>query len=202
MHTRTKASLMILAAIGAFSSVQFLSSAAHAQQQGGQGGAGGGFGGGQGGAGGFGGGQGGAGGGGFGGQGGGFQRRPMANNMTAKVTIGDAIRTATGKVSGYVNSATLRPLPPSPGGPGGPGQGGGGIGGGGGQGGGGFGGGAGQPPKLVWVIHVVTAPGAGPNQPGKGENVAVDAQTGSITEMPPQGPGFGGPGGPGGFGGG
>lgn len=110
-----------------------------------------------------------------GGQGGQGGRRMGPNNMVAKVNIDEAIKTANGKVSGFVNNVALRPA-----GPPGPDQ------------------------KMVWVIHVVTEPGAppsggGPASPGKGEDVAVDAVTNSITEMPPP-PRRGGNGG--GFGGG
>ena len=153
MNTRVKAGLGILAAIGAFSSIQFISGAALAQGGGG-GGQGGGF-------------------------GGGGQRRPMMSNMTAKVTIDDAIKTATAKTAGYVNSAALRPVGP---------------------------GAQGEPPKMVWVIHVVTTPGTppGPNgTPGKGENIAVDATSNQVVDMPqpPPGGGFGGGRGGGGNGG-
>jgi hypothetical protein len=150
MNTRIKAGVVILAAIGAVSSVQFISGSAKAQQPPPPA-------------------QGGLGGGGFGGGG---QRRMGPMNATAKVTIEDAIKTATGKTPGYVNSATLRPGP---------------------------GGVPGQPPKLIWVLHIVTTPGAGPQQPGKGENVAVDAEDNKVVDMPPPPQGFGGGGG---FGGG
>ena len=161
MHNRMKASLVILAAIGAVSSVQFLSSSARAQQP--PPNQGGGFG---------------------GGQGPGGPRRMMANNMTAKVTITDAIKAAKANNPGYVNSATLRRLPPN-GGQGGPppnGQAG--------------------PPNLIWVIHIVTEPGTpGPNgSPGKGQDVAVDAASNQVVALPPppppRGGGRGGNGGP------
>ena len=146
MHTRSKAGLMVLAAIGAVSSVQLLAGNAFAQQGGGGlggGGAGQGFG----------------------------QRRPMQNNRTTKVTIDEAIKTATSKTPGYVNSATLQPAGPPV---------------------------QGEPPKLVWVIHVVTEPGTGPGSPGKGASVAVDGTNNTVVDMPPPPRGFygGGPGGP------
>ncbi len=170
MTSRIKAGVYVLAAIGAIATVRVVTGSALAQgtppppTQGGFGGGGqGGFGG-------------------PGGQGAPGGRRMGPNNIVAKVSIDDAIKTATGKVSGYVNNAVLRPN-----GPPGPDQ------------------------KIVWVIHVVTTPGSIPPPnggsgiapPGKGEDVAVDGTTGAITEMPPP-PRFGGGGGGqgGGFGGG
>ncbi|MHB8636240.1 MAG: hypothetical protein ACYC96_07185 [Fimbriimonadaceae bacterium] len=143
LHIRFKTGVGILAAVGAVSSCQFIAGIARAQQP--PPAAGRGF-------------------------GGGFQGRMGPPNFTAKVTIDEAIKTATDKTAGFVSSAQLRPA-------GRPAQ--------------------GEPPKLIWVIHVVTSPTAGPGQPGKGENVAVDAQDNMVVPMPPPparraGRGFGG----------
>src|SRR5579872_5541265 len=94
MNTRIKAGIGVLAVIGAAATARFLTTNSVAQnppppgQQGGLGGGGA---------------PGGPGG--PGGQGGG-RRGP--SNTTAKVTLDEAMKTATGKVSGFVNSAQLR----------------------------------------------------------------------------------------------
>lgn len=187
MNSRIKAGIGILAIIGAFSCGQMLSGRALAQdppppQQGGgyiPGRQGGGFGG---------------------------QRGGMQNNMTAKITIDQAIKTALAQTPGFANSAVLRPAG-RPGG-GGPPQGGG-PGGSGGQGAGGALApsqdptappqGDGPPPqKMIWVVHVVTTPATSGPASGKGQNIGVDATTGEVTAVPAPPRGGGG----GGFGGG